>query len=57
MKSIREWTPERASQVTGVPPENIEKAARWIGETDRAMGIHARGIEHHSKASRTVSQW
>ena len=34
---------ERAAQITGVPPENIEKAARWIGETDRAMGIHARG--------------
>jgi assimilatory nitrate reductase catalytic subunit len=47
--SIRDWTPERAAQVTGVPPENIEKAACWIGETDRAMGIHARGIEHHSK--------
>jgi assimilatory nitrate reductase catalytic subunit len=41
--------PERAAQVTGVPPENIVKAAHWIGETDRAMGMHARGIEHHSK--------
>ena len=29
--------------------DNIEKAARWIGETKRAMGMHARGIEHHSK--------
>jgi assimilatory nitrate reductase catalytic subunit len=32
-----------------VPPANIEKAAHWIGEADRAMGLHARGIEHHSK--------
>lgn len=48
-ESVREWTPERAAKVTGVPPENIAKAARWIGQTDRAMGIHARGIEHHSK--------
>jgi assimilatory nitrate reductase catalytic subunit len=47
--SLREWTPQRAAQVTGVPPENIVKAAHWIGQTDRAMGIHARGIEHHSK--------
>jgi assimilatory nitrate reductase catalytic subunit len=46
---VREWTPERAAQVTGVPPDNIVRAAHWIGETDRAMGIHARGIEHHSK--------
>jgi assimilatory nitrate reductase catalytic subunit len=48
-ESVREWTPERAAQVTGVPPANIETAARWIGTTDRAMGLHARGIEHQSK--------
>lgn len=47
--SVRDWTPERAAKITGVPPENIVTAARWIGSTDRAMGIHARGIEHHSK--------
>jgi assimilatory nitrate reductase catalytic subunit len=48
-ESAREWTPERAAHITGVPPENIVKAAHWIGETDKAMGIHARGIEHHTK--------
>jgi assimilatory nitrate reductase catalytic subunit len=47
--SVRDWTPQRAAQITGVPPENVVKAALWIGQTDRAMGIHARGIEHHSK--------
>ena len=47
--SVAAWTPDRAAKVTGVPAGNIEKAAHWIGETDRAMGIHARGIEHHSK--------
>jgi assimilatory nitrate reductase catalytic subunit len=47
--SVREWTPERAARITGVPPENITTAARWVGESNRAMGIHARGIEHHSK--------
>ena len=47
--SVREWTPERAAQITGVPPDTIVTAARWIGGTKRAMGIHARGIEHHSK--------
>ena len=47
--SVAAWTPERAAQVTGVPAANIEKAAHWIGESRRAMGIHARGIEHHSK--------
>ncbi len=47
--SVAEWTPERAAAVTGVRPDDIVTAARWIGGTDRAMGIHARGIEHHSK--------
>ena len=47
--SVQAWTLDRAAQVTGVPPAAIEKAAHWIGETDRAMGVHARGIEHHSK--------
>ncbi len=47
--SVRDWTPERAGQITGVPPDAIVRAAQWIGGTDRAMGLHARGIEHHSK--------
>jgi assimilatory nitrate reductase catalytic subunit len=47
--SVDAWTPERAGQLSGVRPDDIVKAAHWIGETDRAMGIHARGIEHHSK--------
>ncbi|MEJ7607786.1 MAG: molybdopterin-dependent oxidoreductase, partial [Bryobacteraceae bacterium] len=47
--SVRNWTPDRAALVTGVPPQNIEKAARWIGEAECAMGVHARGIEHQSK--------
>jgi assimilatory nitrate reductase catalytic subunit len=48
-RSADAWTPERAAEVSGVRPEDIVKAAHWIGETDRAMGLHARGIEHHSK--------
>jgi assimilatory nitrate reductase catalytic subunit len=47
--SVRDWTPERAAAITGVPPANIVTAAQWIGRTRRAMGLHARGIEHHSK--------
>ena len=47
--SVQDWTLDRAARVTGVPPANIEKAAHWIGESDHAMGLHARGIEHQSK--------
>jgi assimilatory nitrate reductase catalytic subunit len=47
--SVEAWTPARAAEVAGVRAEDIVTAAHWIGETDRAMGLHARGIEHHSK--------
>ena len=47
--SVKEYTPEIAARVTGVPPDAIEKAARWFAEADRAIALHARGIEHHSK--------
>jgi assimilatory nitrate reductase catalytic subunit len=47
--SVAAWTPDARREITGVPAANIEKAAHWIGGTDRAMGLHARGIEHHSK--------
>jgi assimilatory nitrate reductase catalytic subunit len=48
-ESVKEWTPVRAAEMTGVPPDAIEKAAHWIGEADRAMVLHARGIEHQVK--------
>jgi assimilatory nitrate reductase catalytic subunit len=47
--SVREYTPEVAARITGVPPDAIEKAARWFAEADRSIAMHARGIEHHSK--------
>ena len=48
-ESVKAWTPARAAEMTGVPPDAIEKAAHWIGEAERAMVLHARGIEHQTK--------
>jgi assimilatory nitrate reductase catalytic subunit len=48
-ESVRPYDPQRVADITGVPPEAVEKAARWFGEADRAIALHARGIEHHSK--------
>ncbi|MFB3921307.1 MAG: molybdopterin oxidoreductase family protein [Terriglobia bacterium] len=48
-ESVKPYDPRRVAEMTGVPPEAIEKAARWFGEADRAVALHARGIEHHSK--------
>ncbi len=47
--AVAAWDPRRTAEVTGVPPEAIEKAARWFGQAERAIALHARGIEHHSK--------
>jgi assimilatory nitrate reductase catalytic subunit len=47
--SVQHWDPGATAELTGVPPEAIERAAHWIGEAERAMGLHARGIEHQSK--------
>ncbi|HEY7509072.1 MAG TPA: molybdopterin oxidoreductase family protein [Vicinamibacteria bacterium] len=48
-ESVKAWDPRRAADVTGVPPDAIEQAARWFAEADRAMALHARGLEHHTK--------
>ena len=47
--SVEKWDLRAAAGVTGVPPDNIEKAALMFASAGRAMAIHARGLEHHSK--------
>ncbi len=53
--SVKPYDPKRAADLTGVPPESIEKAARWFGEAERAIALHARGIEHQSKGVENCS--
>ncbi|HEY4572852.1 MAG TPA: molybdopterin oxidoreductase family protein [Thermoanaerobaculia bacterium] len=48
-KSVQAWDPLTVARATGVPPESIEKAAQWIGNAERAIILHARGLEHQSK--------
>ena len=47
--SVRAYDPHTVAERTGVPPESIEKAAQWIARAERAILMHARGLEHHSK--------
>ncbi len=51
---VKQWDPRRTAEATGVPPESIEKAALWFGTAERAMALHARGIEHHSHGVENV---
>ncbi len=48
-ESVRAWDPGTAARTCGVPPDRIERAAHLIARADRAMTLHARGLEHHSK--------
>ncbi|HZS96726.1 MAG TPA: molybdopterin-dependent oxidoreductase, partial [Terriglobales bacterium] len=51
----RQWDLRKAAEMTGVPPETIEKAARWIGKSKRSILMHARGLEHQSKGVENCS--
>src|SRR5204863_6367992 len=47
--------PRIVGEMTGVPPEAIEKAAHWFARADRAIAMHARGLEHQSKGVENCS--
>lgn len=48
------YTPDVASQISGVPAEKIVQAAQIYGRAKTGMVMHARGIEHHSNGTENV---
>lgn len=48
------YTPQVASEISGVPAEKIVQAARVYGRAKTGMVMHARGIEHHSNGTENV---
>ncbi len=48
------YTPDVASQISGVPAEKIVQAALVYGRAKTGMVMHARGIEHHSNGTENV---
>ncbi|HET8654770.1 MAG TPA: molybdopterin oxidoreductase family protein, partial [Longimicrobiaceae bacterium] len=51
---VREWTPRRAAEVTGIAEERILQAAHLWGTAGSSMLLHARGIEHSSHGVQNV---
>src|SRR6185295_15942138 len=51
---VLRYTPQVASEITGVPPEKIVQAARLYGRARTGMVMHARGIEHHTNGVNNV---
>jgi len=53
--SIKHWTPDYTSQITGVAVEKIIKAAHIYGMSPRSVVMFARGVEQQSKGVDNVS--
>ncbi|HEY7327891.1 MAG TPA: molybdopterin oxidoreductase family protein [Gemmataceae bacterium] len=51
---VREWTPRRTAEVTGVAERLIRQAAEWWGKARTSFLLHARGIEHHTHGVQNV---
>jgi formate dehydrogenase major subunit len=51
---VRDWTPERAALITGVPAEEIVQAARLYGEAESAAIFWAMGITQHTTGTDNV---
>lgn len=45
---VKEWSPRRTAEVTGVAEKSIRAAAEIWGQARTSFMMHARGIEHHS---------
>jgi assimilatory nitrate reductase catalytic subunit len=45
---VKEWTPAKTAEVTGIAEKVIRTAAEWWGTAKSSFLLHARGIEHHS---------
>lgn len=52
---VREWTPRRTAEVTGITERGIRQAAEWWGTAGKSFLLHARGLEHHSAGVRNVN--
>jgi formate dehydrogenase major subunit/formate dehydrogenase alpha subunit len=46
-ETVAKYTPERASEITGVPVEQIELAAKMLGENRPGSLLYAMGITQH----------
>ncbi len=52
---VRQYPPEKAAEITGVPAEDIKKAARIFAEADRGAIYYAMGITQHVTGTANVT--
>lgn len=51
---VKDWTPRRTAEVTGITERAIRQAAEIWGTAESSFLLHARGIEHHSHGVQNV---
>ncbi|MES2790529.1 MAG: molybdopterin oxidoreductase family protein [Planctomycetota bacterium] len=47
--SVKDWTPRKTAEVTGIAEKAIRQAAEWWGTAKTSYLMHARGMEQHSQ--------
>lgn len=53
-KKIRQYPPEKVSQITGVDVVTLEEAARLYGQAKKASTLYAMGITQHTTGTENV---
>src|SRR5688572_4273697 len=54
-ESVREYTPERAAEITGLAPELIYRTAWLYANAERALIAWTMGVNHSTKGTETVN--
>ncbi|PZD95579.1 nitrite reductase [Paenibacillus sambharensis] len=57
LEVVKEFTPEYTSEITGVAPEKLIRAAEIYGKAPEAVVMFARGIEQQHKGADNVSAY
>ncbi len=53
-EAVRDWTPRKTAEITGVAEKSIRQAAEWWGTAKTSYLMHARGMEQHSHGVNNV---
>jgi len=51
---VKDYTPEKVEEITGIPAETIKEAARLYATSERSMLFYAMGITQHSTGTQHV---
>jgi assimilatory nitrate reductase catalytic subunit len=51
---VKDWTPRKTAEVTGIAEKAIRQAAEWWGTAKTSFLMHARGMEQHSHGVNNV---